>query len=211
MKKKINNKKQLEILLEQVPKHPNPKVELEQYNTPSIIASDLLWNAKVFGDLEDKKVLDLACGTGIFALGSSLIGAKFVNGFDIDKDSLNIGMDMASKFELNNVKFHNCDLEKIDTLNEFKGDTLFQNPPFGSQKMGKKGIDTNFIDLAVNCADVVYSFHMASTEEYIINYFLNLGCKVENTFHYHFPLSKTYKFHTKESYNVDVVVIRAKT
>ena len=31
--------------LQEIPAHPKPKVGLEQYTTPAIIASDLVWNA----------------------------------------------------------------------------------------------------------------------------------------------------------------------
>ena len=36
---KISKKKHLEMILENVPGHPNPKVDLEQYSTPATIAA----------------------------------------------------------------------------------------------------------------------------------------------------------------------------
>ena len=56
--KKIRKKKQLEIAIDSIERHPNPKVELEQYSTPSTIASDLLWNAYTLGDIENKDIVD---------------------------------------------------------------------------------------------------------------------------------------------------------
>lgn len=50
---------------------------------------------------------------------------------------------------------------------------------------------------------------MQSTEEYISKYFKNLNFKITHKFYYKFPLPKTYKFHKKEQYLVNVVVIRA--
>ena len=41
---KISKKKHLEMILEKVPNHPNPKVGLEQYSTPATIAADLVWH-----------------------------------------------------------------------------------------------------------------------------------------------------------------------
>lgn len=40
---KIRRLKNLEMLLENISPHPNPKVELEQYSTPANIAADLMW------------------------------------------------------------------------------------------------------------------------------------------------------------------------
>ena len=85
---KISKKKHLEMILEKVPNHPNPKVGLEQYSTPATIAADLLWNAYGLGDIDNMSVLDLGCGTGIFAIASSLMGASYSLGVDIDDESI---------------------------------------------------------------------------------------------------------------------------
>ena len=163
--KKITKKKHLEMAIQKVPKHPNPKVDLEQYSTPATIAADLLWNAYSLGDIADKKVMDLGCGTGIFAIASKLLGAASAIGVDIDKDSI----DLASSYcgDVNFICSDICDLE-----NDFDVDTIFQNPPFGSQKNAKKGADLKFISKAIELSPkVLYSFHMASTEEFLISYF----------------------------------------
>ena len=75
--KKIRKKKQLEMAIQSIPPHPNPKVELEQYSTPAIIAADLLWNAYSLGDIENSEIIDLGCGTGILSIGSLLLGASY--------------------------------------------------------------------------------------------------------------------------------------
>ncbi len=208
----IKKKKHLEIKLEQIPPHPQPKVNLEQYTTPSVIASDILWYANNLNDIENKTIIDLGCGTGIFAIGSKLLNAKSVIGFDIDQESLNTAINTTKKFKLEDIEFHKVNLIKTENLNEYlnnEADTLFQNPPFGSQEKVEKGADTNFINLASKSAKVIYSFHMQSTEEYITNYFENLNFNVTHKFYYKFPLPKIYEFHKKEQYIVNVVVIRA--
>ena len=96
--KKITRKKHLEMRLQNIPSHPKPKVNLEQYTTPSIIASDLIWNAFSFGDIDSKNVFDLGCGTGIFAIASALMGANFAVGVDIDEDSINLAREVSDKF-----------------------------------------------------------------------------------------------------------------
>lgn len=201
--KKITKKKHLEIAIQKVPKHPNPKVDLEQYSTPATIAADLLWNAYSLEDIADKKVMDLGCGTGIFAIASKLLGAASAIGVDIDKDST----DLASSYcgDVNFICSDICDLE-----NDFDVDTIFQNPPFGSQKNAKKGADLKFISKAIELSPkVLYSFHMASTEEFLISYFEKNDLEITHIFRYNFPIPKIYEFHTRESANVEVIVIRA--
>lgn len=201
--KKITKKKHLEMAIQKVPKHPNPKVDLEQYSTPATIAADLLWNAYSLGDIADKKVMDLGCGTGIFAIASKLLGAASAIGVDIDKDSI----DLASSYcgDVNFICNDICDLE-----NDFDVDTIFQNPPFGSQKNAKKGADLKFISKAIELSPkVLYSFHMASTEEFLISYFEKNDLEITHIFRYNFPIPKIYEFHTRESANVEVIVIRA--
>lgn len=200
---KITKKKHLEMAIQKVPKHPNPKVDLEQYSTPATIAADLLWNAYSLGDIADKKVMDLGCGTGIFAIASKLLGAASAIGVDIDKDST----DLASSYcgDVDFICSDICDLE-----NDFDVDTIFQNPPFGSQKNAKKGADLKFISKAIELSPkVLYSFHMASTEEFLISYFEKNDLEITHIFRYNFPIPKIYEFHTRESANVEVIVIRA--
>ncbi|WP_404807168.1 METTL5 family protein [Methanobrevibacter smithii] len=199
----MTKKKHLEMAIQKVPKHPNPKVGLEQYSTPATIAADLLWNAYSLGDIADKKVMDLGCGTGIFAIASKLLGAASAIGVDIDKDST----DLASSYcgDVDFICSDICDLE-----NDFDVDTIFQNPPFGSQKNAKKGADLKFISKAIELSPkVLYSFHMASTEEFLISYFEKNDLEITHIFRYNFPIPKIYEFHTKESANVEVIVIRA--
>lgn len=201
--KKITKKKHLEMVIQKVPKHPNPKVDLEQYSTPATIAADLLWNAYSLGDIADKKVMDLGCGTGIFAIASKLLGAASAIGVDIDKDSINLASSYCG--DVNFICSDICDLE-----NDFDVDTIFQNPPFGSQKNAKKGADLKFISKAIELSPkVLYSFHMASTEEFLISYFEKNDLEITHIFRYNFPIPKIYEFHTRESANVEVIVIRA--
>jgi putative methylase len=206
--KKITRKKHLEMKIQSIPKHPKPKVELEQYSTPSVIASDLLWNALSLGDIEDKNILDLGCGCGIFAIGSTLLGAESAVGVDVDEDSIELAKQTAANFDIANVDFILSDVSELDC--ELDVNTVFQNPPFGSQKNAKRGIDLEFVTKAREFSpDVLYSFHMASTEEFLIGYYEELSFDITHIFRYSFPIPKTYKFHTRESSDVDVIVMRA--
>jgi len=182
---------------------------LEQYHTPSIIASDVLWNAFNLGDIENKNVVDLGCGTGIFAIGSAMLRAKYITGIDIDSDALNSGEMNSQKLSLENkINFLKSDIKNISREIIPDIDTCIQNPPFGSQLKVKKGSDRIFMEKSLELAPVVYSFHMAETENFVENYFVNLGGKITHKFYYLFQIPKTYSFHKKETKEIEVVVVR---
>jgi|AGTN01.1.fsa_nt_gi Predicted RNA methylase len=65
-------KRKLEMLLEQVKGFERPDVSREQYATPATVAAELLYFAFMNKDL-DGSVIDLGCGTGMLAIGTSLL------------------------------------------------------------------------------------------------------------------------------------------
>lgn len=201
----FKKKRQLEIALQNIPSHINPKSALEQYSTPSVIAADLLWNAYSMGDVEGLKVADLGCGTGMFAIGAVLMGASESVGVDVDPDAISVAEKQASLMDLENkTRFWTGDI--IDY--EGSADTVFQNPPFGAQKGNRKDADRKFMMKAIEVAPVVYSFHLKETEEFVVNFFKELKAIVTDKFNYSFPIPRMYNFHTKEKVDVDVVVFR---
>lgn len=228
---KISKKKHLEMILENVPKHPNPKVGLEQYSTPATIAADLVWNAYGLGDIDNMSVLDIGCGTGIFAIASSLMGARYSLGVDIDDESIALakitqnGISDEHDIDVANTNFIVGDINSFNSINDLlnnssninpddnsiplnKFDTLIQNPPFGSQEKGSRHADRKFMEFAVGSAEVIYSFHMKNTEEFVIDYYRDLGAEVTHKLVYKFPIPKIYDFHKEESRDVKVVVLR---
>ncbi|KZX17782.1 ribosomal protein L11 methyltransferase [Methanobrevibacter cuticularis] len=224
---KISKKRHLEIAIESIPKHPKPKVELEQYSTPATIAADIIWNAFILGDIENKSIIDLGCGTGIFTIAPLLLGAKLAIGIDIDQNSIDIAKKIANTMQIYNAHFFAEDVYNIKNIREIvnikdsdieeinniidsnsKFDTFFANPPFGSQFRSKKGADKIFMELSMKLASVSYSFHMAGTKDFLISYYENLGGKITHEFFYEFPLDNIYDFHTQESKTIDVIVLR---
>lgn len=202
----FTKKRQLEIVLQDIPYHESPKINLEQYSTPSVIAADVLWNANSIGDIKGMKVVDLGCGTGIFAIGTALLGAEESVGVDIDIDAISIANSQAEKLGVKSkTNFVTSDIKDFHET----ADTVIQNPPFGAQKANRKGADRLFIIKALEIAPVVYSFHIGETEEFITNFFKKEGATISHAFHYTFPIPRTYDFHTKDKVNVKVVLLRA--
>jgi putative methylase len=194
------NKKKLEIALQGLSPHPNPSPDLEQYTTPAGIASDVLFTSLLLGDLEGKKVIDLGCGTGIFAIGAKLLGAEVVVGVDVDENAIATAKKNADSLGLD-VEFMVCDIR------EFKNsaDTVFQNPPFGSQK---KHADVPFLEKALDIGDVVYTIHLLKTEEFIRQKVTYLGSEITHEKGYEFEIKHMFSFHTKEKKNFDVKMFR---
>ncbi|MDR2966789.1 MAG: METTL5 family protein [Methanobacteriaceae archaeon] len=218
---KISKKRHLEITIESIPKHFNPKVKWEQYSTSAKIAADLVWNANSLGDIFNKTILDLGCGTGVFTLSPLMIGAKIAVGIDIDKEAITTAENTAKNMKIANSHFFPYDVYDIKDITkdvllknnlvigcDLKFDTVFTNPPFGSQYQSKKGADRIFMELAIKSADVSYSFHMAETRDFITDFYENLGGKITHEFFYNFPLNHNYDFHTKESKSIEVIVLR---
>ena len=121
-------KKDLEISLQSLGTFRDPKVQLEQYPTPSVIASDILFSAYAAGDVAGKRIADLGCGTGIFAIGAGLLGAESVSAFDTDPEAIEIAKENASKLDCE-IEFVRCDVTEVTG----RYDTVLMNPPFGSQ------------------------------------------------------------------------------
>ena len=201
----ITKKRHLEMALQNVPSHPHPDPNLEQYHTPSIIAADVIWNANACGDIQDLKVVDLGCGTGILALGSAMMGAVEVIGADVDGDALQVANSEALRLEVQDkCHFLNMDINDFHEM----ADTVIQNPPFGAQKANRKDGDRRFLEKALEVAPVVYSFHLAKTREFLELMVKALDASITHVFHYNFPLPRIYHFHQDEKREVEVIVLR---
>jgi putative methylase len=111
------------------------------------------------GDIVQKEVLDLGCGTGRLALGALFLGAKRATGVDIDKTSIKIALKNAKKSGLSDKALWVCaDLNVI----QGKFDTVLQNPPFG---IWKRGADRQFLRKALNLGKKIYSLHKSIHKE----------------------------------------------
>jgi putative methylase len=198
-------KKELEIILQKIPAFDSPSFTFEQYLTPAGIAADIIFIAHQYGDIENKVVFDLGCGTGIFAFGAILTGAKKVMGFDIDKKSIEIAKKYAEKNNLN-VEFLVKDVLDVTE----KCDTIIMNPPFGAQKSNLKA-DRRFIEKGFSISSVIYSLHLKKTVPFIEKMILALKGEITYQKDYIFPIKHTFNFHEKKTVDYDVSLLRIRT
>jgi len=198
-------KKQLEMILQKIPTFEKPIVNLEQYQTPAFIAADILFIAHQFEDIENKTVIDLGCGTGIFSIGAKILGAKKVFGVDVDKNCLKIARRYVKQNNLK-ITFINKDIDEI----RIKCDTVIMNPPFGAQKSNKKA-DRKFIEKGFEIANVIYSLHLSKTATFIEKIVKSLKGEIDFYKNYKFPIKYTYNFHDKKVLNFDICLFRILT
>ncbi|GMI54300.1 hypothetical protein ScalyP_jg9966 [Parmales sp. scaly parma] len=199
-----------------------PNIQLEQYHsTPSLTAS-VVFLALQNGDIEDKLVCDLGCGTGMLSIGSVVAGAAGVIGIDCDETAMSQARGNREEMEVEeelDFVFAKVNLEgEHDGLpfldNSF--DTVLTNPPFGTKH--NAGIDVAFLKAGIRLASgSVYSFHKSATRDFLLKkcneewnkdsekngYVLRAEVAAEMKF----VIPKSYKFHKKDEVEVEVDLI----
>ncbi len=198
-------KKELEIILQRVPNFKNPIPNLEQYLTPANIAADIIYLAFQYGDIKNKTIVDLGCGTGIFCFGAFIAGADKVIGVDIDKNSIDIARNYSN---INNYEV-NFFVENIENVN-LKCDTILMNPPFGAQK-GNINIDRRFIEKGFEISSVIYSLHLSKTIDFIQKLVKKKGGEIVFFKNYEFPIKWSFDFHKKRLVNYNVTLLKILT
>jgi putative methylase len=198
-------KKELELLLQKVPVFEKPVPKLEQYITTADIAADIIFIAYQFGDIKDKIVVDLGCGTGIFSFGASIAGAKEVVGIDIDKNSIKIAKNYAKKIN-EKIKFVTKDIKNVKII----CDTIIMNPPFGAQKSNLNA-DRRFIEKGFEISKIIYSLHLSKTIQFINKLVSSLGGEINYSKDYTFSLKNVFNFHKKEILKFNITLLRILT
>jgi len=191
--------RKLEMLLEELENFSSPELELEQYQTPSLLAAEILHFAYMQGDLDDS-AQDLGCGTGILAIGAKLLGTKTVIGYDADQKALEIAKKNARKLGAE-VEFVLSDITGI--TNHVK--TTVMNPPFGARV---KGRDRPFLSSALRTSEVIYSIHNRGSLAFIQKFIK--PAVITHSYVAKFPLKRTFDFHKKEREVIEVEIYRIK-
>ncbi len=225
--KRLIRKLDLELFLSQIKPHPSPNAHLEQYTTPEAVAATMLYLAAyTYGDIADKRVLDLGCGTGRLALGCAFLGAESVVGVDIDKMAVKLAAETSAKLGFKTkANWVAGDVSAVAG----KFDTVLQNPPFGVQK---RGADRVFLEKALQVADTVYSLHnhpftdeplvrrlranahllQVEASPFIARFVETHGGRIEAVYALLLVIPRMFDFHTKARSEIiiDLYVIRRK-
>jgi len=200
-------RKELEIALDRLAPHSQPKVWLEQYTIPSQTAAEMLLIASTNKDIPNKTVVDLGCGTGRLAIGSHILGAKEVIAVDIDPTSIQTAKENAlSLGKERSIQWINSDIDII----EGSFDTVMMNPPFGTRN---RHADRRFLLKALSIAKMIYSLHKRTTRPYLLKLMKDNSGNLEALYEMQLQIPRTYDFHSKKRYNVevDLHVLRSKT
>jgi len=200
--------KQLEQHLQTIEGFENPKVLLEQYPTrPHIAACMLQTIHDTFDDIDNKMIADLGCGCGVLSIGSVMLGAGSVTGFDVDQDALEQFQENIADFEMDNIELVNADVASLGDRFIGKYDTVIMNPPFGTKH--NKGLDIKFLETGLRLSsNSVYSLHKTSTREHILKKAKDWGVTAQVIAELRYDLPNTYKHHKKSSVDIQVDFIR---
>ncbi|XP_034840027.1 rRNA N6-adenosine-methyltransferase METTL5 [Maniola hyperantus] len=183
----------------------DPRVELEQYETPAHIAAVALYTVQTqFASLENKLVLDAGCGTGMLSLGAALLGAGSIVALDIDDSALAGLQGNLEDSGVTNIDAVQCDFLNSNVCrwdNYF--DTVLMNPPFGTKN--NAGIDMKFLKMGLDLtSDSVYSLHKSSTRSHIQKKIKEWGVKGSVIAELRYNLPATYKFHKQQTRDIGV-------
>jgi len=204
----ILKKSKLEILLSKLKVFSKPQLNLEQYPLDGKNASDILWLAYSLGDIENKTIADLGCGTGILGIGALLLGAKKVYFLDQSESAIRIARENLQFIENElNVQLKNKAMFLIGDIRDFntKVQVVLQNPPFGTKT---EHIDKVFLEKAMKLSKAAYTLHKTSTLMFIKQLINKNKLKVTHKIDFKFPLKQTMSFHKQRIKEIDVSLLR---
>jgi len=207
--------RKLEELLQNVDGFQDPKIELEQYDTPASLAAQMLHHIESqYDDFSGQSVADLGCGSGRLLLGAGLLGARYCLGIDVDSDALDLcrhnvedcGLDSAA-IDLLQLDLLQLESDKVCMGLTQKFDCVIMNPPFGTKN--NAGIDMKFVRHGLQLTTrSVYSLHKTSTREYVVRAAKSWGVEVKVMAELRFNLPHSYSFHRLQSKDIEVDLVR---
>lgn len=198
----FSKKVELELFLEKIPRFTKPNKILEQYVTPSKLASKMLWDAMLRGDIRGRIVADLGCGTGRLLIGAAVLGAKLAVGVDVDRSALETLRRHVKRLELDNVEL----VQAYIPYNPLRRvDTTVQNPPFG---VWNRGVDLEFLRSALEISSKVYTIHKQNIRgrKLIVEEAEKKGYKLESTYQEYMEIPAMLPEHKRRIYRFKVEV-----
>jgi putative methylase len=185
----------------------DPRADLEQYRTPPELAATLVHRADLEGDVQDRTVVDLGCGTGMLALGAALRGPETAVGVDIDPGPLATARanerTVGSTASVSWVRADATDAPLCPPAET----TVVMNPPFGAQS-GNEHADRAFLETAAEISTVSYSLHNEGSEAFVESFATDNGGEVSHAFAAAFDLPKQFDFHDDERRSITAELYR---
>jgi putative methylase len=180
-------KSELKRQLSRIEAFEDPKVELEQYQTPAELAADIVHTSYMQGD---RKVVDLGSGTGIIAFGAALAGME-VTAVEIDDKAIEKAEKHAEKLGLD-IDFLRKDVRNFRPEEDF--DAVLMNPPFNIQS--DEG--PVFWRKALEIGDRVYGLAGKGFETSLKHLCKEYNHEIIGCEAYEIVLPATYDFHTEK-------------
>ncbi len=187
--------------LSEIEAFEDPRVELEQYQTPPQLAADIAYNAYMQGA---SKVIDLGTGNGIIAIGAALLGLD-VTAVEIDRKALEKARENAEEFGVE-IDFVEKDVTEFESEERF--DAVLMNPPFNIQS--EEGI--KFWKKALEIGDSVYGLAGKGFEARLKRLCNEFNHEILASEAYTIGLPASYRFHTEsvKETPVDLFITEAK-
>lgn len=202
----MSTRRALERRLADLAGFSDPSSDLEQYATPAPLAAHLVHLADLQDDIVDQTVLDLGTGTGILALGATTRDPARVVGIDRDPAALatarenewGFGAPLTIDWMLGDAASPPVCASDV---------TVVMNPPFGAQQSNVHA-DRAILEAVVDIARVSYSIHNAGSRDFLEAFAADHGGTVTHAFAAELPIGRQFSFHTEETTDIDVVVVR---
>ena len=185
----------------------DPRADLEQYRTPPDLAAHLVHRADLQGDVQDRTVVDLGCGTGMLALGAALRGPESVVGIDIDPGPLATARENERKVgSRTSVSWIRADATRAPVCPP-EETTVVMNPPFGAQSSNAHA-DRGFLETAAEISAVSYSLHNEGSGDFVRSFAADHGGEVTHAFGAEFDLPKQFDFHEEATRTITAELYR---
>lgn len=203
----MSTKSQLTQQLGVVAGFDDPRADLEQYRTPPELAATLVHTADLQGDVAERVVVDLGCGTGMLALAAALRGPRLVVGVDLDPAPLATARTNERRVASSSaVAWVRGDATSAPIC-PAEPTTVIMNPPFGAQA-GNEHADRGFLATAARLSSVSYSIHNTDSETFVREFAADNGGAVTHAFRATIALPRQFDFHTTDGEAIDVEIFR---